>query len=187
MPYANNKGADHPRSLISAFAVRCLDSMISLVSVFAISWLSYLVENSEDIIIITLFQEDNIFGMYASLTYGPQLQRYACHWQFSIHKLFTVCTEQVRSPYTEHAASGLPNPTPLEGEVRSVQAQDQEVVTTRSPRIITECLLTRSKLIKMYVHAIYRWFCIETILSNRKHEYEFITTIPIKFDESFQS
>ena len=23
----------------------------------------------------TLFQEDNIFGMYASLTYGPQLQR----------------------------------------------------------------------------------------------------------------
>ena len=27
-------------------------------------------------------------------------------------------------------------------------------------------------------------FCIETILSNRKHEYEFITTITIKFDES---
>ena len=27
------------------------------------------------IIKITLFQEDNIFGMYASLTYGPQLQR----------------------------------------------------------------------------------------------------------------
>ena len=75
------------------------------------------------------------------------------------HKLFTVCTEQVRSPYTElateHAASGLPNSTPLEGEVRFVQAQDQQVVTTRSPRIITECLLTRSMLIKMYVHAIY--------------------------------
>ena len=27
------------------------------------------------IVIITLFQEDNMFGMYASLTYGPQLQR----------------------------------------------------------------------------------------------------------------
>ena len=26
-------------------------------------------------IIITLFQEDNIFGMYASLTYGPQLHK----------------------------------------------------------------------------------------------------------------
>ena len=36
MPYANNKGADqpaHPRSLISAFVVRCLDSVIPLVSI----------------------------------------------------------------------------------------------------------------------------------------------------------
>ena len=40
-------------------------------------------------------------------------------------------------------------------EVQFVQAQDQQVVTTRSPRIITEYLLTRSILIKMYVHAIY--------------------------------
>ena len=35
MPYANNKGADqptHPRSLISAFVVRSLDSIITLVS-----------------------------------------------------------------------------------------------------------------------------------------------------------
>ena len=93
----------------------------------------------------------------------------------------------MRSPYTEHAASRLPNPTPLEGwgaGVRFVQAQDQQVVTTRSPRIITECLLTRSMLIKMYVHAIYSLFCIGTILSNRKHEYEFITTITMKFEES---
>ena len=40
MPYANNKGADqpaHPRSLISAFVVRCLDSIISLVSISEIS------------------------------------------------------------------------------------------------------------------------------------------------------
>ena len=32
--YANNKGADqpaHPRSLINAFVVRCLDSVISLI------------------------------------------------------------------------------------------------------------------------------------------------------------
>ena len=63
-----------------------------------------------------------------------------------MHKLFTVCKEQVRSPYTEHAASGLPNPTHLEEEVRFDQAQDQQVVTTRSPRIVTECLLTRSML-----------------------------------------
>ena len=40
MSYANNKGADqpaHPRSLISAFVVRCLDSVMSLVSVTIIS------------------------------------------------------------------------------------------------------------------------------------------------------
>ena len=42
--------------------------------------------------------------------------------------LFTVCFEQMRSLYTEHAASGLPNPTPLEAEVRSDQAQHQQVL-----------------------------------------------------------
>ena len=39
MPYANNKGVDqpaHPRSLISAFIVRCLDSIISLDSIVEI-------------------------------------------------------------------------------------------------------------------------------------------------------
>ena len=63
------------------------------------------------IMIIILFQEDNIFGTNASLTYGPQLQ------YFDVRKcyLFTVCTEQMRSPYTEHAASGLSNPIRLEG------------------------------------------------------------------------
>ena len=40
MPYANNNGADqpsHPRSLISAFVFRCLDSIIPLVSIPEIS------------------------------------------------------------------------------------------------------------------------------------------------------
>ena len=40
MSYANNKGADqpaHPCSLISAFVVRCLDSIISLDSIEEIS------------------------------------------------------------------------------------------------------------------------------------------------------
>ena len=35
MPYANNKGADqpaHPRSLISTFVVRCLDSIIPMLA-----------------------------------------------------------------------------------------------------------------------------------------------------------
>ena len=62
LPYANNKGADqpaHPRSLISAFFVRCLDSIIPLVSISKIfkpllsfcacagRFESYLVENPE--------------------------------------------------------------------------------------------------------------------------------------------
>ena len=40
MPYANNKGADqpaNPRSLISAFVVHCLDSIIHLVSISKLS------------------------------------------------------------------------------------------------------------------------------------------------------
>ena len=96
-----------------------------------------------------------------------------------MHKLFTVCTEQVRSPYTELAASGLPNPTHLEREIQFDQSQDQQVVTTRSPRIVTECLLTRSMLIKMYVYAIYSRFGVGTILSIRKHGYEIITTLSL--------
>ena len=40
MPYANNKGADqpaHPRSLISTFTVRCLDSMIYIFAISKVS------------------------------------------------------------------------------------------------------------------------------------------------------
>ena len=42
MPHANNKGADQPAhrcSLISTFVVRCLDSLISLISISEISGL----------------------------------------------------------------------------------------------------------------------------------------------------
>ena len=58
LPYANNKGADqpaHPRSLIGAFVVRCLDSIIPILAKSTISRLiwagwfeSYMVENPED-------------------------------------------------------------------------------------------------------------------------------------------
>ena len=49
MPYANNKGADqpaYPRSLISTFAVRCLDSMICILALSKVSRF-YLVSVSE--------------------------------------------------------------------------------------------------------------------------------------------
>ena len=78
----------------------------------------------------------------------------------------------MRSPYTEYAGNGLPNPTHLEGEVRFVQGQDQQVVAIRSPRIVTKCLLTSSMLSKMYVHDIYSRFRAGAILSIRKYEYD---------------
>ena len=40
MPYVNNKGANqpaHPRSLISTFVVRCLDSMICIFAICKVS------------------------------------------------------------------------------------------------------------------------------------------------------
>ena len=65
------------------------------------------------------------------------------------------------------------------GGVQFDQAQDQQVVSTRSPRIVTECLLTRSMLIKMYVYAIYSRFRIGTMSPIRNHGYEFITTLSL--------
>ena len=87
------------------------------------------------------------------------------------------------SPYTKHAVSGLPNPNHLEGEVRFVQAQDKRVVTARCPRIMTECLLTRSMWIKMYVLIFTADFVQELC---DMFEYDFITTVTIEFDDSFQ-
>ena len=59
----------------------------------------------------------------------------------------------VRSPYIELAASGLPNPTRLEGEGAGTiyPGSRPAGVTSRSPRMVTECLLTRSMLIKVYL------------------------------------
>ena len=62
MPYENNKDADqpaHPRSLVSAFVVRCLNSIIPILAKSKISrlasfcgcagrFVSYLVANPDD-------------------------------------------------------------------------------------------------------------------------------------------
>ena len=57
----------------------------------------------------------------------------------------------------------------------------------RLPYVVTECLLTRSMLIKMYVHDIYSGFRAGAILSIRQYEHAFITTVSIEFEDSFQS
>ena len=56
--------------------------------------------------------------------------RYKDIHAFDNHKTMKIVysTELVRSPYVEHAASGLPNPTRLEGEVRFIKAHDQQVL-----------------------------------------------------------
>ena len=74
MPYANNKGANqpaHPRDLISAFVVRCLDSLILLLAIAEISRLltslcswagrfeSYLVANPETGFLVTRLNSSN--------------------------------------------------------------------------------------------------------------------------------
>ena len=54
----------------------------------------------------------------------------------------------------EHAASGLPNPTRLEGGGTIRPVSRPAGFTTSCPRMVTECLLTRSMLIKMYKFTI---------------------------------
>ena len=62
------------------------------------------------------------------------------------------------SQYTEQTASGLPNPTPVEGEVRFFQAQDQPSVTTYvrvGNRVFSNSLDVVSK---MHIYIIYSHF-----------------------------
>ena len=62
---------------------------------------------------------------------------------------------QSYSPYTEQTASGLPNPTPVEGEVRFFQAQDQPSVTTHvrvGNRVFSHSLDVVSK---MHIYTLY--------------------------------
>ena len=74
--YANNKGADqpvHPCSLISAFVVRCLDSIISLVSISEISSL-YLASVAEQAGLSLPWSQTSRTGLLATrLNYGQIL------------------------------------------------------------------------------------------------------------------
>ena len=120
--YATNKGADqpaHPRSLSSTFVGRCLDSIISLVSIFAISWLltcfyswaewfeSYLVKTPEDRFshdeaqIITKCQlirrewhEENVSFQCQQVRQERNSQKYLSHVK-KLPKIFEPCHEKV--------------------------------------------------------------------------------------------
>ena len=72
--------------------------------------------------------------------------------EVSVHR---ACCERDTQPYSIGAG-----------------ARGYKQVTTRSPRIVTEYLLTLSMLIRMYVHDIYSRFRAGAIVSVRKLEYD---------------
>ena len=78
------------------------------------------------IIIITLFQENN--NECQSIIWSSKADIHA-FVNYKTMKIIYSITEHVRSLYIEHAVSGLPNPTHLEGEVRFIQTQDQQVLS----------------------------------------------------------
>ena len=74
MPYVSNKGADqpaHPRSLISTFVVRCLDSIISLVSISKISSLQLASVAAQAGFSLTLLKTLKIGFLVTRLNYSP--------------------------------------------------------------------------------------------------------------------
>ena len=79
MPYANNKDQPaHPCSLISAFVVHCLDSIIPLLATArAGRFESYLVENPEDMFSRYMAQ---ILWQSCSVSYKCEQQRLSSAW-----------------------------------------------------------------------------------------------------------
>ena len=79
-----------------------------------------------------------------------------------IYTMYRVCEFSVHRP----------NPTPVEGEVRFIQAPDQSVVSRRTPRQATTHLSRRASVnngvlthsldvdLKIYVQAFYSHSCI---------------------------
>ena len=84
------------------------------------------------LLIITLFQEDNIFGTNASLTYGQMIHIHAFDNNKTMKIIYSMYTAVEISV---HPACWLPNPTCLEGKVRFIQAQNQQVL----PHVVARC------------------------------------------------
>ena len=87
MSHANNKGADqpaHPRSLISAFVVRCFDSIISLDSIAEISRLCLAAVAAQT-------------GFLSGLVGNSRRHVLSCRLNFTLHifwsYLFCTCSD----------------------------------------------------------------------------------------------
>ena len=109
------------------------------------------------IIIITLFQEDNIFGRVASLTYGPQLtnvghdiikmNRHACTNIYSMYRV-----NALRTP--SRLRAGYPTLLQWRGRYDFSRLKTSRVLPHTSVLVI-ECFLTRSMLFLKCIHTHY--------------------------------
>ena len=118
-------------------------------------------------IIITLFQEDNIFGRVASLTYGPQLtnvghdiikmNRHACTIIYSMYRV-----NALRTP--SRLRAGYPTLLQWRGRYDFSRLKTSRVLPHTSVLVI-ECFLTRSMLFLkcIYTHYIQSFFFTCTI------------------------
>ena len=76
IPYANNKGADQPahlHRLISTFVIRCLDSIISLVSISKIASRQLATVAEQACLSLTWLQTPKIGFLLTRLKYPPYL------------------------------------------------------------------------------------------------------------------
>ena len=92
------------------------------------------------ILIITLFQEDNIFGTNATLTYGPQIQRHAFdnYWKKLIFLQYAQSRWGLRTPSmlrTAYATLLACVCVCVWGGVWFIQSQDQQVLS----HVVWEC------------------------------------------------
>ena len=108
-----------------------------------------------NLLIIILFQEDNISGTIASLTYGSQIQKH--RHAFDNNKTMKIIYSMYRaSEVSVHRAccERAIQPYSLGGGGTICPVSRPAGFTTRCPRMVTECLLIRSMLIKMYKFTI---------------------------------
>ena len=84
LPYANNNGADqpvYPHSLISTFVVRCLDSIITVVSISEISSLQLVSEAEQAGLSLTWSQTPKTCFLVTRLIFFGSVFQAKCVWR----------------------------------------------------------------------------------------------------------
>ena len=115
MSSANNKGADqpaHPRSLISAFIVRCLDNIISLDSITEISrlYLASVAAQASLCLVWSETPEDTFCRVVAQIYYTNEEGQDNCknHGNYKKKNNVVFCTQTMLTEWqTEYNLIGL--------------------------------------------------------------------------------